>query len=181
MVIKFLVTFSLSFNIVHDVCNIEQKMEIILFNVVYHCSKEFFFIFTAILIYQEYNYFLFLLMKLYWHCHRLLGCAIISFLVDQWKGMHSMKGVMISNAVNTLRLRQNGWHFVDDFFIWTKLCYCDTNFRYWPFVQGIHQSLVNSPHKGQWRRALLFSLICAWTNSWVNNLEAGDLRSHRAH
>ena len=28
--------------------------------------------------------------------------------------------------------------------------------RYWPFVQGIHQSPVNSPHKGQWRRALIF-------------------------
>ena len=34
---------------------------------------------------------------------------------------------------------------------------------YWPFVQGIHWSLVNSPHKGQWRRALMFSLICALT------------------
>ena len=32
--------------------------------------------------------------------------------------------------------------------------------RYWPFVGGIHQSPVNSPHKGQWRGALMFSLIC---------------------
>ena len=53
--------------------------------------------------------------------------------------------------------------------------------RYWPFVRGIHQSPVNSPHKGQWRRALMFSLICAWINGWVNNCEAGDLRHHRAH
>ena len=28
---------------------------------------------------------------------------------------------------------------------------------------------VNSPHKGQWRRALMFSLICACTNGWVNS------------
>ena len=28
--------------------------------------------------------------------------------------------------------------------------------RYWPFVRGIHRSPVNSPHKGQWRGALLF-------------------------
>ena len=28
---------------------------------------------------------------------------------------------------------------------------------YWPFVWGP----MNSPHKGQWRRALMFSLICA--------------------
>ena len=33
--------------------------------------------------------------------------------------------------------------------------------RYWPFVRGIHRSPVNSPHKGQWRWALVFSLICA--------------------
>ena len=39
----------------------------------------------------------------------------------------------------------------------------------------------NSPHKGQWRGALMFSLICAWMNGWVNNREAGDLRHHRAH
>ena len=33
--------------------------------------------------------------------------------------------------------------------------------RYWFFVRGIHRSPVNSPHKGQWRGALVFSLICA--------------------
>ena len=33
--------------------------------------------------------------------------------------------------------------------------------RYWPFVRGIHRSRVNSPHKSQWRGALMFSLICA--------------------
>ena len=53
--------------------------------------------------------------------------------------------------------------------------------RYWPFVRGIHRSPVNSPHKGQWRRALMFSLICAWINGWANNGDAGDLRRHRAH
>ena len=53
--------------------------------------------------------------------------------------------------------------------------------RYWPFVRGIHRSPVNSPHKGQWRGALMFSLICARINSWVNNGEAGDLRRHRGH
>ena len=40
---------------------------------------------------------------------------------------------------------------------------------------------MNSPHKGQWRGALMFSLIFAWINGWVNNREAGDLRRHRAH
>ena len=40
---------------------------------------------------------------------------------------------------------------------------------------------VNSPHKGQWRENLMFPLICAWINDWVNNREAGDLRRHRGH
>ena len=53
--------------------------------------------------------------------------------------------------------------------------------RYWPFVRGIHRGPVNSPHKGKWRRELIFSLICASINGWVNNGEAGDLRCHRAH
>ena len=46
---------------------------------------------------------------------------------------------------------------------------------------GIHRSPVNSPHKGQWRGALMFSLMCAWINAWVNNREAGYLKRHRAH
>ena len=32
--------------------------------------------------------------------------------------------------------------------------------------------------RGQWREALMFSLICAWTNGWVNNRDAGDLKRH---
>ena len=47
---------------------------------------------------------------------------------------------------------------------------------YWLFVWGIYRSPVNSPYKGQWRGALMFSLICTWINGWVNNGEAGDLR-----
>ena len=42
--------------------------------------------------------------------------------------------------------------------------------RYWPFVRGIHRSPVNSQHKGQWRGALIFSLICVWINGWVTIL-----------
>ena len=48
-------------------------------------------------------------------------------------------------------------------------------------VWGIHGPPVNSPHKGLWRGSLMFSLVCAWMNGWVNNREAGDLRRYRAH
>ena len=45
-------------------------------------------------------------------------------------------------------------HFIhDDVIRWKHFPH------YWPFMQGIHWSPVNSPHKGQWRRALVFSLI----------------------
>ena len=37
------------------------------------------------------------------------------------------------------------------------------------------------PHKGQWRGALLFSLICVWINGWVNDRQVGDLRRYRTH
>ena len=44
--------------------------------------------------------------------------------------------------------------------------------RYWPFVWGIPRSPVNSPYKGQWRGDLMFPLICAWMNGWVNTRKA---------
>ena len=34
---------------------------------------------------------------------------------------------------------------------------------------------------GQWRGALMFSLLWSIINGWVNNRDAGDLRRHRAH
>ena len=53
--------------------------------------------------------------------------------------------------------------------------------RYWPFVKGIHRSPVDSPNKGPWRGALMFSLMRAWTNGWANSRYPGDLRHHGAH
>ena len=55
--------------------------------------------------------------------------------------------------------------------------------RYWPFVRGIYRWPADSPHKGQWRGALMFTLICAWINGWANNQDAGEtsLRSLWRH
>ena len=72
-----------------------------------------------------------------------------------------------------LKLYQNKSH--DDIIKWKHFPH------YWPFVWGIHRSPVNSPHKGQRRGALMFSLICVWINDWVNNREAGDLRRYHTH
>ena len=53
--------------------------------------------------------------------------------------------------------------------------------RYWPFVREIHRYPVNSPYKGQWRGAVMFSLSCVWIIGWENNREAVDMRWYRAH
>ena len=72
-------------------------------------------------------------------------------------------------------VQMTSWTSHDDVIKWKHFP------RYWPFVRGIHRSPVNSPHKGQWRGALMFSLISTRLNGWVNNDEAGDLRWYRAH
>ena len=71
-------------------------------------------------------------------------------------------------------IKKRSQHTHDDVIKWKHFPF------YWPFVRGIHRSRVNSSHKGQWRGVLMFTLICAWINGWVNNREAGDLRRHRA-
>ena len=54
--------------------------------------------------------------------------------------------------------------------------------RYWPFVRRIHRSPPGEfPAQRLVTWSLMFSLICAWINGWVNNGEAGDLRRHHAH
>ena len=77
-------------------------------------------------------------------------------------------------------------HGMDMLFALLSLCHDDVikwkHFpRNWTFVRGIHRSPVNSPHKGQWRGALMFTLICTRINGGVNNGEAGDLRRYRPH
>ena len=52
---------------------------------------------------------------------------------------------------------------------------------HFPFMRGIHRSTGKSPHKSQWRGTLMFSLISAQINGWVNSRQAGDLRRHRAY
>ena len=46
------------------------------------------------------------------------------------------------------------------------------------FCAGNSPSTGEFPHKGQWRGALMFTLICARINGWANNREAGDLRRY---
>ena len=45
--------------------------------------------------------------------------------------------------------------------------------RYWTFVWGIHRSPVNSSHTGQWRGALMFSLIFLCLNKRLSKPSCG--------
>ena len=99
----------------------------------------------------------------------------LSHYVNQWRPSHTCHPISVClNNQHTV-----GFHIKHithgDVIKWKHFP------RYWPFVRGIHRSPVNSPHKGQWRGALMFTLICARINGWVNNGEAGDLRRNRAH
>ena len=115
-------------------------------------------------------------------CTRL-RCGV--FLTLQWRYFcHVSAGIVTNTLVyfaileytpTTIPAVRALMNMYDDVIKWIHFP------RHWPFVRGIHRSPVNSPHKGQWRGALMFSLICTRINGWVNNGEAGDLWRHRAH
>ena len=100
-------------------------------------------------------------------------------LVADWKASGTLSEVsaQLSLKVLTLETLRN----IVDCFVHDDVIKSKHFPRYWPFVRGIHRYPVNSPHKGQWRGALMFSLNCVWINGWVNNREASDLRRNRAH
>ena len=83
--------------------------------------------------------------------------------------------ILYNENYSPLYQTQRTAHLHDDVIKWKHFP------RNWPFVREIHRSPVNFPHKGQWRGALMFSLIYAWMNDWVNNREAGDLRRQHGH
>ena len=116
--------------------------------------------------------------SIWWrHHHTIVVFVTLSFDIPMW---------WVLQAASNSRSESHGFAVIIKYFGSIKLGHDDVikwkHFpRCWPFVRGIHRSPVNSPHKGQWRCALMFSLICVWINSWVNNREAGDLRRCRAH
>ena len=107
----------------------------------------------------------------YWRIYDSFDESIIIVWVREY-GCHGVKSSPKQGMVTYYPYDNWTWH---DVIKWKHFS------RYWSFVRGIYRSPVNTPQKGQWRGALMFSLICAWINGWANNREAGDLRRHRAH
>ena len=73
------------------------------------------------------------------------------------------------NILPTWQLPPHWWATLHDEVMKWKLFPC-----YWSLVWGIHWSLVNSPHKGQWYWSLMFSLISTCANGWVTNQDTND-------
>ena len=68
---------------------------------------------------------------------------------------HSNALLLQSPLITSLQCSK--WKFLhDDVIKWKHFP------RNWPFVRGIHRSPVNSPHKGQWRGALMFLSRKSW-------------------
>ena len=95
------------------------------------------------------------------HASRPVACLCIRFL-------HCMESTQWCSMTRPCIF---AWwrHQMETFSAWLALC------------AGKSPVPVNFPHKGQSSGALMFSLICAWINHWVNNRDAGDLRRHRGH
>ena len=102
------------------------------------------------------------------------GLRVLSQILSDESLSYSLKH--ISTGEHSLHISWRSTHLLQLYFL----------FSWWPhqmetcsaslaFVRGIHRWLrgihrltVNSPHTDQWRVSLMFSLICAWTNGWVN-------------
>ena len=96
----------------------------------------------------------------------------------EWLGTLDLESAHISRIIPVIKkVEWNGFIWLLAYAWWRHQV--ETFSAFLPFVSGIHRSPVNSPHKGQWSGALMFSSICAWINGWVNNRKASDLRRHR--
>ena len=102
------------------------------------------------------------------------------YLTQCWLRFVSPYSVTRQQRINNkVYLRLDHWWVIislllhDDVIKW-KYFPC-----YWPFVWEIHRSLVNSPHKGQWRGALMFSLI--WKNKRLSKQSTGGWFEKLSH
>ena len=95
--------------------------------------------------------------------------------INALKGLSAMLKTVVTSSVHGPLFHQwSGPAFQDDVIKWKH------------FSTLLSLCAGNSPVTGEFPSqspvtALMFSLICAWINCWVNNRDAGDLRCHGAH
>ena len=122
--------------------------------------------------------------------HNIHMQFILSPVFPVLSSTHTQRLANYINLLNIHRIRMAliVYSGINCEFIWSSLYFSHDDVIkwkhfpcYWSFVRGIYRLPMDSSHKSEWLGALMFSLICAWTNRWANNRDAGDLRRHRAH
>ena len=121
---------------------------------------------------------------LWQYCHLNISCLSV-YGIFSWYDLKCIYILISDLGVTWLRTLigatwKTDWEYNNWFSSWWRH-QMETFSALLALCAGNSPSLGTSPHKGQWRGALMSSLICAWINGWLNNREAGDLRRHRAH
>ena len=110
----------------------------------------------------------------YWHgnpCASFIGHAVFTKNTKSASACINVDLLGISDNAVCQKYANNSWwrHQMETFSALLAICAANS-----PVT-------VEFPAQRPVTRALMFSLICAWINGWVNNGEASDLRRHRAH
>ena len=83
-------------------------------------------------------------------CCMVLNSRCASIVNNQWTFTGNWESSWCQLYHNWWHRILSLWQIHDDVIKWKHFP------RYWPFVRGIHRFPVNSPHKDQWREALVF-------------------------
>ena len=121
--------------------------------------------------YHQSNWYCWLTIILTYMFHTWQGPSLLS--CEIWTHHLTSKHVLIKSG----KVDNERWYFVSYHVATWWRHQTQAFFALLVICGGIHRPPGNSPHKGQWRGTLMFSLICAW----INNGDAGDLRRHGAH
>ena len=108
----------------------------------------------------------------------------INWFCDSWNWARTVQAeTLVRSLSSTYRITLHRYSKITFIHTWAKWWrhQMKTFYALLAIGEGNPRSPADSPHKGQWRGALMLSLICAWTNGWANDQDAGDMRRHRAH
>ena len=124
--------------------------------------------------------------KLHWNSNETIPFSFIKTHLKcrLWNGSFQPQWILIGMLI-TASIMQNCQNYHDS----EKPDFHDDVIKWKHFSALLAICAGNSPVPGEFptqrpvtvRAALVFSLICARINGWVNHGEAGDLRRNRAH
>ena len=139
-----------------------------------------------------------------------VNCPLVFCILCVWPGKYVSRFLILTFTMNAVGHRNLyvvihwpcSWHLFYTMGKYTNPCgmivttapvfRCSNVIAWWrnqmetfsallALCEGFHRSPLDSPDKGQWRRVLMYSLNCAWTNGSAYYRDAYDLRRHRNH